>query len=189
MRPTALILVVPLLLAACASSPPTHFYTLQAVPPAGGPAATLKGKPIQVRDINLPPALDRLPMVLEGPGAQVQVMGENRWAAPLKGLIRQTLTDDLGDRLGEKSVVSPGAPEPPGGVQVLILNIQQFGADASGRVTLDTGWSLGRGNPPKEVLSRTVAVHVDAGSTQPDAVAQAMSRALGKLADRIAGQL
>ena len=189
MRWTILILAVPLLLAACGTSPPTHFYTLQAVPSAGGPTATLKGKPIQVRDVRLPPTLDRKSIVLEGPGAQVQVLGEDRWAAPLKGLIRQTLTDDLRDRLGEKSVVNPGAPQPRGGVQVLILNIQQFGADTSGQVTLDTGWSLGRGNPPKAVLSRHATVHVNAGSTRPDAVAQAMSQALGRLADQIAGQL
>lgn len=189
MRRTILILAVPLLLAACGTSPPTHFYTLQTVSPAGGSSATLKGEPIQVRDIRLPPTLDRKSMVLEGPGAKVQVLGEDRWAAPLKGLIRQTLTNDLRDRLGEKSVVDPGAPQPSGGVQVLILNVQQFGANASGQVTLDTGWSVGRGNPPKEVLSKHATIHVNAGSTRPDAVAQAMSQALGRLADEISGRL
>lgn len=183
-------LVLLLLLAACGSSPPTHFFTLTAVP-AGRTAHAdrLRGPPLQVRDIQLPATLDRTEMVLRGPGPQVQVIGEDRWAAPLVGMIRETLTKDLRDRLGENAVLSPGAPEPPGGVQVLILNVQQFAADATGQVTLDADWSLGRGNPPKAAVSRHASIRTAAGSSQPAAVAEGMSRALGELADRIAARL
>jgi hypothetical protein len=187
MRWTWLALAAPVLLAGCGSSPPTHFFTLTPVP--GQQAAAAKGKPVQVRDVEIPASLDRLSMVLHGPGAQVQVLGQDRWSAPLKGLIRQALTQDLRSRLGDAAVVSPAAPEPPGGVQVLILNIQEFSANTAGLVTLDTDWSLGRGNPPKAVMHRHATLHVNAGSAQPDAVAEAMSRALGQLADQIAGAL
>ena len=179
--------MAPLLLAGCGSSPPTHFFSLNAVPPAGGTrTARLKGPPLQVRDIELPPTLDRLEMVERGPGTQVQIMGSDRWAAPLKGLIRKTLTQDLSDRLGDKAVLAPGTPVESGKAQVLILSIQEFSADTAGRVTLDARWSLGRGNPPKPVLTRHATLHVDAGSADPGAVAQGMSQALGQLADRIA---
>jgi len=189
MKWIALALTAPLLLAGCGSSPPTHFYTLDAVRPAGGHTAQLHGPPVQVRDIELPGTLDRLEMVLRGPGTQVQVLGSDRWSAPLKGMVRQTLTQDLRDRLGEHAVISPGAPAAAGKVQVLILTVEQFAADTSGLVTLETEWSLGRGNPPKPVASGHETVHVTAGSSQPGAVAEGMSRALGQLADRIAARL
>jgi uncharacterized lipoprotein YmbA len=185
-------LVVPLLLGACigGGSPPTRFFTLNPVPPAAGRMASPKGPPLQVRDIQLPPAVDRQEMVLNGPGTQVKVLGEDRWAAPLSGLVRNTLTADLRQRLGESAVLSPGAPEPAaGGLQVLILGAQQFSADANGKVTLDTDWSVGRGNPPKAAITRHATIQVDAGSVQPQAVAEGMSRALGQLADRIAAAL
>lgn len=179
-----------LLLAGCGSSPPTHYYSLNAVPPGGdGPKAHFKGPPLQVGDVELPPTLDRLEMVVRGPGTQVQVLGSDRWAAPLKGLIRQTLSQNLRDRLGDEAVAAPGVPVQPGKVQVLILTVQEFSADTSGRVTLDVGWSLGRGNPPKAVLTRHATVQVTAGSAAPGAVAEGMSRALGELADRIARQI
>ncbi|HET8995068.1 MAG TPA: PqiC family protein [Acetobacteraceae bacterium] len=185
-----LAVATPLLLAGCGSSPPTHFFTLNPVKPAAGtPPTHAKGPPLQVRDVQLPPTLDRLEMVLRGPGTQVQVLGSDRWAAPLKGLIRQTLTQDLRDRLGENAVEATGTPTQPGKVQVLIVTVQEFSADASGRVTLDANWALGRGNPPKPVLNRHATVHADAGSVKPGAVADAMSRALGALADRIAAAL
>jgi hypothetical protein len=185
-------LALPLLLSACigGGSPPTHFFTLSPVPPAGGHAAALKGSPLQVRDVQLPPAADRQEMMLNGPGTQVKVLGEDRWAAPLTGLVRNTLTTDLRQRLGDSAVLSPGAPDPAkGGLQVLILSAQQFSADANGLVTLDTDWSVGRGNPPKAAITRHATIHVNAGSAKPDAVAEAMSHALGQLADQIAAAL
>lgn len=188
MKWMVLALGAPLLLAGCGSSPPTHFFTLTPVPSSGSPG-TLRGKPLQVRDIELPPTMDRQQLMISGPGTQVQLLGQDRWAAPLKGLVRHTLTEDLRQRLGDRNVVSADVPQPPGGVQVLVLTVHQFGADVSGQVTLDVDWSLGRGNPPKQVMQQHETVHVSAGSTEPGAIAQAMSRALGQVADRIAGRL
>lgn len=185
-----LAVAMPLLLAGCGSSPPTHFFTLNPVPPAAGaPPVHAKDPPVQVGDVQLPPTLDRLEMVLRGPGTQVQVLGSDRWAAPLKGLVQETMTQDLRDRLGDSAVLAPGTPAQPGKVQILLLTFQEFSADASGRVTLDASWAVGRGNPPKPVLNRQTTLHVNAGSTTPGAVAEGMSRALGALADRIAAAL
>lgn len=192
MRWSLALLALPLLLSACigGGSPPTHFFNLSPVPPSGGRTASLKGPPLQIRDIQLPPAVDRQEMVLNGPGTQVKVLGEDRWAAPLTGLVRNALTTDLRQRLGDSAVLSPGAPSPSsGGLQVLILSAQQFSADANGEVTLDTDWSVGRGNPPKVAISKHATIHVNAGSAQPQAVAEGMSRALGELADQIAAAL
>lgn len=190
MRWIVAALALPLMLAGCGSSPPTRFFALTAVGPSGGnPAVSLKGRPVQVGDIQLPQTVDRQAMVLRGPGTQVQVLGQDHWAAPLSGLMRTTLTEDLRRRLGDSAVVSPGAPAPRDGMQVLILNVQQFAADPSGQVRLDTDWSVGRGTPPKAAITRHADIRVDAGSAQPQAVAEGMSRALGELADHIAAAL
>jgi uncharacterized lipoprotein YmbA len=187
-----LILAVILVLsvASCGTSPKTHFYTLTPVPPAQGtqPAA-LSGPPLQVGNVALPGALDRQSIVTRGPGARVIVSDQNRWAAPLDELTRRALTADLRDRLGSKHVMGPGEPAPPGGVRLLILNVQQFSADTAGTVVLETDWTISTGRPPKAGRSRHEVIKAQASPEHAETVAAAMSQALGELADRIAREL
>ncbi|HEY8290806.1 MAG TPA: PqiC family protein [Acetobacteraceae bacterium] len=178
-----------LILAACGRSPTTHFYTLVPEPAAQTIHPAAAGPPVQVGRVMLPGELDRLSIVTRGPGAQVDVSGQDRWVAPLDELVQRALTEDLRERLGGSRVLAPGDRQPPGGVLTLALNVQQFSADRSGQVILDADWMLVGGRSRKPASNHHVTLHVDAGSGRSDAVAAAMSRALGQLADRIAAAL
>ncbi|PPQ30151.1 PqiC family protein [Rhodopila globiformis] len=185
------ILLLPILvLSACGGSPKTHFHTLVTEPPQHGSVASDRsGPPIQVGDVDLPGALDRQALVMRGPGTTVNVLSVDRWVAPLDGLMRHTLTDDLRQRLGDAQVLAPGDPTPPGGVRTLVVNVQEFSGDSQGEVRLVADWAIGRPDQRGGTRSHHVDVRVNAGSANPDAVTAAMSQAVGRLADDIAARV
>ncbi len=177
-------ILVPIALAACGSSPPTHFYTLDPVPP-DRPRVALAGPPIEVGRVLLPPDLDRLSIVTRAAPDRLDVSGEDRWAAPLDGMVQRVLAADLAARLPQSQVLAPGDPAPPGGVRTVTVNARRFDSDAAGKVTLDAGWALLSGTPPMPVRRghETITVQASAPAAGPEAAA--MSRALAELADRI----
>lgn len=177
--------IAPLVLAACGSSPATHFYTLDPMPP-GRPRAALAGSLIQVGQVILPPDLDRLSIVTRAGPDRLAVSGEDRWAAPLDGMVQRVLAADLAARLPQGQVLAPGDPAPPGGVRTVALNVRRFDSDAAGQVVLDAGWALLSGTPPAPVRRGHEVVTVQAAAAAAGPEAAAMSRALADLADRIA---
>jgi len=178
------VLAVLLILGGCGSSPKTQFYTLVPKPPAGQPARVMQAEPpLVVGRVALPGTLDRAALVTQGPGPAISVSSDERWVAPLDELVRRALTDDLRARLGAAAVLAPGDPSPPGGARRVVLTVQRFSADSSGMVVLEADWTLATGNPPKAGKIRHVRIAESAGSAEGDAVANAMSRALGELAD------
>jgi uncharacterized protein len=185
MRHTALLLG--LLLVSCGSSPKTHFYTLDAVPPGQATARPAHiSQPIQVGHVDLPGTLDRLPVVTRASGDRLNVSDQDRWAAPLDELIRRALTQDLRKRLSPGDVLAPGDPSPPN-ARTLTLNVQQFMVNESGQVEFDVDWALQQNGKPG--TTRHEMIQTDAGSQNGEAVAAAMSRAVGELADRISAAL
>jgi hypothetical protein len=180
--------VLLLALAGCGSSPKTQFYTLLPVASAHEASSRgISGPPLQVGHVQLPATLDRDALVIQGAGAQVIVSDTDRWAAPLDELVQRALSADLRARLGTAAVLAPGDPTPAGGARELSVVVQRFDADSAGRVVLEADWMLGAGNPAKPGAIRHESIQEDAGSNNGGAIAAAMSGAVGKLADGIAG--
>ena len=175
-----------LLLTACGSTP-TRFYTLTSIPPT---AATTTGlalsPPLEVGQVSIPGALDRDAIVISAGSGQVDVKGEQVWASPIGEMIRSTLSADLTARLPPGSVLPPGDPGTKAGVGVLVVSIQRFGGDTSGRVVLVAEWTIFRNGALTAPPPRSVSIELNAPAGTVDAVVPVMSRALGALADRIA---
>lgn len=180
---TSKFIVLVLALAGCGSSPPTHFYTLDSVPAARTIRAVAAGTAIEVGHVQLPATLDRNSMVTGGAGDQVLVSDQNRWAAPLDELVRRALTEDLQARLSAGSVLAPGDPTGPR-TRSLTLNVQRFMANDAGEVTLEADWNFQQAGRPGPVRHESIQTRVQGRGG--DAIAEAMSLALGELADRIA---
>ena len=173
-----------LLLPACASSPPTRFFTLDPIPgsaPAGGGPSM---PPVKVDAVHIPPALDRNSMVRGANGAQLEISSEDRWAGDLGETIRRVLTQDLASRLPEGKVIGPDAPAPPD-ARGIVIDIMTYQPQSAGEVVLDADWTLLEGTQTNPVLHRSVHLTTTAAGTAQDEAA-AMSRLLGELADRIA---
>jgi uncharacterized protein len=185
MRTRLLPVLALLMLAGCASSPPTRFFALDAVPPAAPPADG-SGVPVKIDAVHIPPALDRESMVRGESDSQLQISSQDRWAGDLGEMIGRVLTQDLEQRLPSGMVIAPQSPAPTGtrGVVVDILTFQP----QAGEVVLDADWTLLEGTQSNPMLHRSVHLTANAATSAQDEAA-AMSALLGQLADGIATQV
>lgn len=182
-----LTLVLALLtLAACASSPPTRYFALDPVAPAGGPR-TVAGEPVKIDAVHIPPALDRNSLVRGESDNQLNISSQDRWAGDLGEMTRRVLTQNLASRLPSGMVIAPESPAPPSarGVVVDILTFQPQGA---GEVVLDADWTLLEGTQSNPVLRRSVHL-TTTGAASAQGEAAAMSSLLGQLADGMAADI
>lgn len=159
-----------ILLGACASSPPTRFYTLsdtsaQVGAPAGAGQVIISG-------VSIPGEIDRPEIVRRIGPNQLSIAGSDRWAAPLDDIIRRVLTEDIASRVPNAT----GEPQRPVSVE-----IREFYGDASCNVTLRAVWTL------RQTGAQPVSedIRVPAGGACPATLAETMSTALGQLSDRI----
>ncbi|MGH8259553.1 MAG: PqiC family protein, partial [Steroidobacteraceae bacterium] len=130
--------IATLALAACASSPPTQFYSLSAVS-AGSETGTAAGSssipPVRVAAVHIPPALDRREIVRTRAGDRLDVSGVHRWGAPFDEMVQHVLTQDLISRLPRGKVVLPAGPA-PSRTDAIVIDLLQFQSDAAGSVVL-----------------------------------------------------
>ena len=184
MRALAIALIV--LLAGCASSPPSRFYTLDPAPARVRlPAA---GLTLQVAAVHIPAVLDRQEMVRESAPERLQLSDRNRWGAPLAQMMRDVLAQDLAARLTGSTLLAPEAL-PPAGTRVLVVDVLHFDAGPSGEVRLEGSWSQLAPGSGKPLLTQRVRLTARAQPGGYRSQAAAMSRLLGRLADRIAKTL
>lgn len=178
-----------LTLTACASSPQTRYFALDAVAPGSSPAADRAGADhdaVKVDAVHIPPALDRDSIVRGESGNQLEISSQDRWAGDLGEMIRRVLTQDLASRLPSGMVIAPQSPAPQSGrgIVVDILTFQPQG----GEVVLDADWTLLEGTQSNAVLRRSMHLTAPAASSAQSQAA-AMSTLLGQLADGIASQV
>lgn len=172
-----------LLLSACGGASPTQFYTLAPIA-AADPSAARPGLIVTIGQVALPPALDRDSFVTQVGPEQLDVSSQNRWAAPLDGIIRRVLAADLKSRMAGATVLAPGDPVPAGHVLTVDVNVRQFIGDRDGRVTLEADWLT---HGARE--TRPVSLTRQAQSGQSGAIAAAMSALLAEFSDHIAAGL
>lgn len=181
--------VLAALLTGCISSgPQSRFFTLEPVA-AAARVTDVGGPPIGIGSVDLPPALDRHAMVVYRSSHSVTLREFERWAAPFDSMVPRVLGFDLASRLPADFIVLPGAPKPDGPMRSLDVVVETFAAGPDNEVTLDAEWTLGAADDNGTPLSRREHVVVPLSSLQADAIATAMSAALGQLADRIAAGL
>jgi len=176
---------VSLILTGCASSPPTRFYTLDAVPAQS--RAPQPGAPLQVAAVHMPASLDRREIVSQSGPNRLEVSDENRWGAPIAEMTRRVLTEDLLERLPAGAVILPDQPA-PANANALVLDILRFERDSSGEVILRGSWALLPPQSNAPLAMRNVDLRAAAGADYA-AQAQAMSGLVGQLADQIAEAL
>jgi uncharacterized lipoprotein YmbA len=179
-------LILLALLGACASSPPTRFFALDAVEPAAAPSG-MAGEPVKIDAVHIPPALDRTSIVRGESDNQLEISSQDRWAGDLGEMIRRVLTQDLASRLPSGMVIAPESPA-PANARGVVVDILTFQPQSAGEVVLDADWSLLQGTQSNPVTRRSEHLTA-AGAPSAQGEAAAMSTLLGQLADRIAAQI
>jgi uncharacterized lipoprotein YmbA len=167
---------------ACHSAP-TRIYGLDAVVPATRIAA-YQAPALRVDTLNVPAGWDRTEILELAADGKLQLSDFDHWSAPLAQIARQTLSDDLDQRLPPGSVIYPRLPKPNEALGIDV-DILEFSLSAS-QASMQASWlivpALGSQNAKRNVAS----LHGALTSTAPAAVARAWSELIAQLADHIA---
>lgn len=162
-----------LLVGACRSSPPTHFYTLSDTAPEATPPAGVGW--VRIVGVTIPGELDRPELVRRIGPNQLNIAGLDRWAAPLDQVIRRALSDDISRRV----------PSPAPGQQYSVsVDIREFYGDGACNVTLRAAWTL-KQTLPGDVQPVNEEIQVPSSGACTATLPATMSIALGQLSDRI----
>ena len=182
MRRRILPAAAAMLLAGCGffSRPKNQFFSLETVPAETRVAKS--GPPAGIEGIELPPGLDRRGIYLRDENNKVEVRGTHQWTAPLEEMVIHTLAFDLANRLPEGMVILPGQAKPSKPMRSIYVIFEELAAGPDPVFVLDARWTLGE-------VTRHEVIRIDLQSMESPAIADAMSRALGALADRIAAAL
>ena len=177
------LLLLPLLLEGCASPSP-NLYSLDLRP---GPVRESVRRTVVVRGVGLPRYLDREEIVRAAGGVRLQVAPNDWWGEPLRVMLRRVLAADLAQRLPSADVLGdegPIAAHPDAEVEV---DVQRFDRTPGGSVVFEGYAAITGPNRPR-VLDRLRA-EVPTGADTTEAQVDAMSAALGQVADAIARRL
>jgi len=181
----ALWLVGSLAAAGCGASPPSRFYTLDAVaPPSTAPAARYA---VIVGPVSVPASVDRPEFVVQVAPNQVRLDEFNRWAAPLSDSIARTVAGDLAQLLASPDVATaPLAHFKP--AYRVTISVQRFDSIDGQAAVLDAVWVVHQAASGRTDSGHTLAREAVQG-TGFDALAAAHSRALATLSADVAAAI
>ena len=184
-------LLVPLLaavlVAACSASKPERFYSLlSSEPPALVAPAGLQTVVVDVLPVGVPPLVDQPQWVVRASDDTLQVLEQERWAAPLREELRSALAEQLTARWAAVNMQT--LPQPAASVWRLRLDLQRFESVPGREARIDGVWSL---LPPRNaaalVCRSTLREAVGDGGVP--ALAAAHRRLVARLADEIGQRL
>lgn len=174
------------ILAGCASTSSTQFYTLS--PSAAQPAAQASVWAVSVGPVSVPAAVDRPQIVLQNGPNQVFIAEFDRWAAPLRQDIARIVAENLAGMLGaSQSTVFPQLTADEASHRV-IIDILRFDSQLNQSAILDARWTVTATAAGKTQNGRMKITEPVRGGGYAEIVA-AHSRALEKLSVAIAGTI
>ena len=182
----AVLCVAVALAAACASSPPSHFYTLSSTASSGtSSGAAMPKLSIVVGPVSIPSIVD-LPQIVVSTGPnQVTIDEFNRWASPLPNNISRVVAENLVQLLGTPRVSQFQQSLSADGDYRVAIEVQTFESALGDAATLNAAWLVRRARDGKSETGRTT-VREPATEKSFDALAAAHSRALSRMSQDIA---
>jgi uncharacterized lipoprotein YmbA len=174
-----------LALAACTTTPPVKYYTLNALHRTAGGVVTAPEITVSISTVAIPDMLDRPQIVTRTDENRVNISDSHRWAGSLKEDLTRVLVENLNTLLAADQIrvgTKETAPDP---AYHLIVHINRLEGGLGGTVKVDANWTI-RHRKAKEVLaSKDVLIEQVVGSGAYDALVAAQSRAIGVLSQEI----
>lgn len=176
------IAALAIVLGACSSAPPTHYYTL--VPPVDAGAAQASGAAsfqFELLPVTVPAQVDLPQMVVRQGGQGVAMVQGERWIAPLGDEVRGALSANLTRDFHAQDVT--GLPSQPASTVRIKLDVRRFDSMPGSAATIDAAWSVRplKGGDPLACTSR-ISQSVGDGY---DALVQGHQQAIEQLARQI----
>jgi uncharacterized lipoprotein YmbA len=178
-----------LLLSACAgTSPPTHFYLLEASTTAPTGQA-VPGLSIGLGPVALPDTLDRPQIVTRSGGYAVDLGEFHRWAGNLKANMSRVIATRLMQRLGTERVYLHPWPSYRVLDHEISVDVLQFDGELGGSAVLSGSWTLLDGEGRRQLYLGAFDLREPTATGDHRAMVAAMSRLTERLADLIAAKL
>jgi uncharacterized lipoprotein YmbA len=172
-------------LAACASAP-VHYYTL--VPAPDGASSEPAGPPadfqFELMPVGVPAQNDVPQLVVREGGQSVDLLGDQRWVAPLADEVRSALAVDLARRMHAPDI-SGGVPANGKPVLRIKVDLRRFDSVPGSFALIDATWTV-RELRSQAVLTCSSRLSENVGQGYGELVS-GHQRALSALADQIAG--
>jgi uncharacterized lipoprotein YmbA len=176
--------VLATVLAAC-SSPSPVLYTIA---PVQGPVQPGGPKVIVLQQIATAHYLERSQIVRSSENYRLDVMSNDWWGETLSAMLSRVLTEELGQRLPQSTVIGETGAVSASPDATIELNVQRLDEDASGNVVLQAQGSVSfKGRPGPVLRSFRFVVTPPAAGIQGEVTA--ISTALGQLADGLASMV
>jgi uncharacterized protein len=181
-----LLCILAALLAGCASTTQSHFYTLSpALKPTSSAAATAGNYSISVGPVTVPAAVDRPQIVVRVGPNEVDIDEFNRWASPLQSDIARVVAENLVLMLGTPDVTLFPQTTGAGASYRVVIGVLRFDSVPGGAATLDAVWTVRLAKADQSRTGRTTLSVPTQGSGYAPLVA-AHSLALEKLSADVA---
>lgn len=186
---TALLLA--LLGAGCASTPPSTFYTLTPLPAATElPGGITGGRlAIGIGPIDFPDYLDRPQLVSRASAHRLSVDELHRWGGSLPEDFLRVLSENLAQLLGTSRIVLlPGEARFALDYQ-LIAEVLAFEADEGAEAVLRVRWAVLDPEPGDALLVRETSHRQPLAGSEPEDRVRGLSEVLGGFSREVAADL
>jgi uncharacterized protein len=186
-----IVLCVSGLLSACASSPPTHFYTLesQSRPPATTTSAIAQKPLIGIGPLSLPALLDRKQIVTRTEDNSIQLAEFDQWAAPLNDNVIAVLSENI-SILQPNAIVRAYPWSIYGNVDYrVIIDITRFDTQLGKWVNLEASWAIMEEKNHAIISDGQVKLEQPLNDASYNTVAQELSKLLGEFSQQISSSL
>jgi uncharacterized lipoprotein YmbA len=168
--------------AGCGSTPPSHFYTLNAT---AKPGAMSSGLSVSVGPVTVPAVVDRPEIVVKTGPNEVRLDEFNRWASALQDNLARVVAENLVAMLGTPHVtLFPQQLSAYSDYRVAI-EVQAFESAPGEAATLDAAWSVRRSKDATTRTGRT-SLRENTQGQGYNALAAAHSRIVAQLSGDIA---
>ncbi len=183
------LLSIMLLLNSCSTTPPSKFYTLEAM--SGSETTQIKpdrqnNLHIGVGPVQFAEYLQRSQIVTRTNDAEVNLAETHRWAEPLQNNFGRILAENLSILVGtDKISLHPSRNWSDIDYQV-VVNVWQFDASKQGEAILVANWSI-RGKGGSELLTMkksAFSAKLESTTSYTDVV-----RALSKTVEMLSGEI
>ena len=183
------VVVAPLLLAGCGTSPHSKYYVLNAVKAqdvSGKVTSDPHAVALAVGPVTIPDYLDRPQIVTHLAPNELAINEYDRWSGSLREDVERVLIENLSGLLAsERVLVVSWQRRTTGGYRVGI-EVNRFEAVSSGSVILKAVWGVASHDASKVFVTQAFSINQPLSGKDYSAVVAGMSQALGALSQEIA---
>jgi len=183
----ACLLAGVLLLAACGASS-TRYYVLDSQP-AAKVLPQAQSRSIAIRQIEIPPYLDRPKLVVRDADNQMHIAEYEQWGGHLRDNIARTLADNLAARLEGVAVSVAPFPGSLDADTSLLIDIRRFERMPDGHVQLQLQWHVEMPDGTRITRLETLRSQARTGADDYAAITRAMSSLLAVLSDHMSAAI